>query len=738
MFAVIKQNTFLKKHISILNKIYVGSIATLLTIVPVFATLISQPVANAAGTTTQQAAQFPDPNAQPGDEFGYAVAVSADGNTAVVGSPDKTDSHGNTIAGIAYVFSNVSGSWTEVAQLNPTDSASNNLFGFSLSMNTDGTSIIVGAANYNNATSPSGNAYIYTAPAGGWLAGYNSNSNTAVNTNQIVELTGSDLIKGSQFGSSVGFSSDGTTAIVGATFSGTNGEAYVFVKPAGGWASGTISQNAILVADNTNTSFGSSVGASMNGSTIVVGAPKSPSGTNVTGSAYVFSKPLGGWSGVTSYTSKLNNQTDPNAGDNFGSSVAITDAGTTVAVGSPFQGKNFLNQGSAITFSNSGGIWTQGSEIYAPDAATSDLSGYSVDISPNGSTLLIGAPNHQIASNVQAGVSYAYSNNNDGTWSSIDELAPNPNSPGLNFGWSVFIVNNSTAAVIGAPDLGGAAGVSVPALSKGSSLLTNQFSLNTTAGIIPSGSAYSFNLSPLSPTISNLSSSNTGIGDHVVITGTNLLSATVKFNNINATIINPSTSTSLTVVVPTGATSGNVIVTNTNGSANSSFTVNANAPLIYSFTPTSASPGSAVILSGVRLSGASVTLNGVLIKLSNNYSTSIKFKVPLNVISGYILISNSGGKGGTQTILNVLTPSNLTLSNTTAYAGTYVTIHGFNLLGINNIVYQGTTVNIVAKSNLAIKVIVPNVAHGTTGPFVLSNTRTDPTVTYNTPLFTVK
>jgi hypothetical protein len=112
---------------------------------------------------------------------------------------------------------------------------------------------------------------------------------------QQAKLTASDGASSDEFGYAVAIS--GNTAVVGAeNHNGDQGVTYVFVKPAGGWASMT--ETAELTASDglSGDFFGSSV--AIDGDTVVVGAPSHPnggSGNSGRGAAYVFVKPAGGW-----------------------------------------------------------------------------------------------------------------------------------------------------------------------------------------------------------------------------------------------------------------------------------------------------------------------------------------------------------------------------------------------------------------------------------------------------------
>jgi hypothetical protein len=104
------------------------------------------------------------------------------------------------------------------------------------------------------------------------------------------------------------------------------------------------------------------------------------------------------------------------------------------------------------------------------------------------------------------------------------------------------------------------------------------------------------------PTISSLDPTSGAIGRTVTISGTNLGDVTgVTFNGVAASFTLGSVS-EFTAVVPAGATTGPVVVTNASGTASASFTVLA-SPAISSFTPLSGLANSTVTITGTNLGG---------------------------------------------------------------------------------------------------------------------------------------
>ena len=97
-----------------------------------------------------QSAKFYAGDGQTGDQFGMAMAMSADGNTIVVGAPIN----GNDDVGAAYVFVRNGASWNQAAKLTASDTIRTNHLGLSVAISSNGSVIAVGAPNNLNSTTP--------------------------------------------------------------------------------------------------------------------------------------------------------------------------------------------------------------------------------------------------------------------------------------------------------------------------------------------------------------------------------------------------------------------------------------------------------------------------------------------------------------------------------------------------------------------------------------------------------
>ena len=126
--------------------------------------------------------------------------------------------------------------------------------------------------------------------------------------------------------------------------------------------------------------FGTSV--TLDGDTVLVGAPYDDDGGSDSGSAYVFTRSGTAWSLQAKLTAG-----DAAAGDGFGTSVALD--GDTALVGAYGDDDSGSASGSTYMFTRSDSAWIQQGKLTAGDAAADDGFGGSVAL--DGDTALVGA-----------------------------------------------------------------------------------------------------------------------------------------------------------------------------------------------------------------------------------------------------------------------------------------------------------------------------------------------------------
>jgi lipocalin len=202
-------------------------------------------------------------------------------------------------------------------------------------------------------------------------------------TQQGPKLVGTGAVGQAAQGLSVALSGDGNTAIVGGPVdNGNAGAVWIYTRSGGVWTqqgdklvgSGAVG-NGTVVAQQ-----GFSVASYADGNTALVGGRTDNSQV---GAVWVFTRSNGGW---TQQGDKLvGTGADGNSGQ--GHSVALSADGNTALVGGP--GDN-----AAWVYTRSGGAWTQqGTKLVANDAVGAASQGYSVALSADGNTALVGGPN---------------------------------------------------------------------------------------------------------------------------------------------------------------------------------------------------------------------------------------------------------------------------------------------------------------------------------------------------------
>jgi hypothetical protein len=213
-----------------------------------------------AGVWTQQGTKLISSDAAGNSRQGGSVALSANGNTAIVGGA-ADDSY----AGAAWVWTRSGEEWTQqgpklvASGAVPQTSMYGAGQGGSVSISADGNTALVGAAGDNNGA---GSAWVWTRIGGVW-------------TQQGSKLVASDAGGHDTYtGTSVSLSGDGNTAIIGGwQYSPDNGRtvtgaAWVWTRNGGVWSQ----QGPRLISSGTSYSYqGISVSVSTDGNVAVVG-----------------------------------------------------------------------------------------------------------------------------------------------------------------------------------------------------------------------------------------------------------------------------------------------------------------------------------------------------------------------------------------------------------------------------------------------------------------------------------
>ena len=412
------------------------------------------------------------------DEFGHALALSADGATLAVGAPGEDSastgtfapggagyqaalgSDGTSNSGAVTVYRRSGSAWSVEAFVKAPVAGVNDQFGFALALSGDGATLAAGAFGEDSASTgtfaPGGAGYRTALESGGEG---NSGAVTVYRRSDADAWEIEAFVKapkaggGDEFGIALALDSNGTTLAVGA-FKEDSASTGTFTPGGAGYqaaldSDGTSNSGAVTVyrrstltdtwaieafvkapkagGDRFGDEFGGALALDSSGTTLAVGAFKEDSastgaftpggadyqaaldsdGTSNSGAVTVYRRSGSAWS-IEAFVKA------PVAGveDRFGSALALSADGATLAVGAPtedsasigaFTAPNGTGYQTALDSggaSNSGAVtvyrrsegndWEIEAFVKAPIAGVNDDFGTALALSANGATLAVG------------------------------------------------------------------------------------------------------------------------------------------------------------------------------------------------------------------------------------------------------------------------------------------------------------------------------------------------------------
>jgi hypothetical protein len=348
---------------------------------------------------------------------GRSVSLSSDGNTAIVGG--WLD---NNMVGAAWVYTRTGGTWSQQgSKLVGTGAVGVFSFqGYSVSLSSDGNTAIVGGWGDN---SSAGAAWVFTRTGGVW-------------SQQGNKLVGTGAVGHAGQGISVSLSSDGNTAIVGGDGdnNGNIGAAWVYTRTGGVWSQ---QGNKLVGTGTVDTAHqGFSVSLSSNGNTAIVGGYGD---NNNVGAVWVYTRTGGVW------TQQGNKLVGTGAVGNAqqGISASLSYDGNTAIVGG--HGDN-NNAGAVWVYTRTGSVWSQqGSKLVGTGAVGNASQGYSVSLSSDGNTAIVGG----YGDNGNAGAAWVYTRTG-GVWSQLGSKLAGTGAVGAAFqGISSSLSSDRNTAIVG-------------------------------------------------------------------------------------------------------------------------------------------------------------------------------------------------------------------------------------------------------------------------------------------------
>jgi hypothetical protein len=354
------------------------------------------------------------------DEFGSAIALSSDGLTMAAGAPSNGDNGFGS--GHARIFEYNAGSarWNQLGQT-LVGAAALDLFGSAIALSADGLTMAAGAPLNEDNGSIFGQARIFAYNAGS--ARWNQLGQT------LVGAAADD-----EFGSAIALSSDGRVVAVGSV-----GEALVFGYNAGTEVWEPLGQS---LTGERDSFFSQRLSLSADGRTLALGEDTFASGDGRV-SVFEYNAASDSWGQLGQ---AIVGEVTSGA---FGFSVAISSDGRTIAGGGPFGGGGGLVR--VLEYNTESGTWEPLGQTLIAEVV-GDRFGWSVDLSSDGRTLAVGAPDNDNDNGSGAGHVRVFGYNAEsGLWNprgqDLDGVAP-----GDDFGISVALSADGRTVAGGADD----------------------------------------------------------------------------------------------------------------------------------------------------------------------------------------------------------------------------------------------------------------------------------------------
>lgn len=319
-------------------------------------------------TLVQEAILLPSA-AEDDDNIGVSCTISADGKYAALGAI------GAGVGGKVFIFSRNGSTWVEHATLSVASTADGDDFGVAVSLDSDGTRIVIGANKVENGL---GEVYVFKRTVDTW----------ALEDTLTASDGGANGAEG-EFGSSLHITPLGTRIVVGApgaTVGGGPGDArgqvYIYNITDDGWEEA--SSILLLSPAVDNGRFGSDVKISADANIVLV------SSTGSDGFVDCFSS-SDSWESSTHLTNENAIVRSDPADENFGEKITLSLDARYLAISAKGAGNGIVYLFKRM---DSGATWVQLQKLISSMVTADGEYGTAISLSGDATCLMVGAPAH--------------------------------------------------------------------------------------------------------------------------------------------------------------------------------------------------------------------------------------------------------------------------------------------------------------------------------------------------------
>ena len=736
-----------------------------------------------------------------GNDWAAGVALDSQNNIYITGATTSTDFPVQN----AYTTVGNTNGMAFVSKFDPTGTTllyssyfggSKDDYGTSIAADSSGNAYVTGRANspdfpvqngfQTSLANPSGNAFV---------ARFDT---TQTGTASLVYSTylggggNSSYAYSSDSGNGIATDQSGNAYVTGLTTSDTSSAAFPTTVNALQSSLGSIYGNAFLTVANTNAIGSASLVYSsyLGGGSTTSGDYGSGIALDSAGNAYItgFTSSDSSSPFPTTATAFQLSLPDP-AGSGFITELSISKPGQQALIYSTYFGGSTGPYGDylqAIALDAAGKVYVTG-EAYSSDfpvtagafQTTNSAGGKALmakfDIAQSGQQSLIYSTyvggstwdeGYAIAADASGNAFIAGETGSNDFPTTTDALFPLAPGPAPAF---LSELNPSGTGLLYSTYLGGscgewAAGVTLdtrgnPVATGGTCSSDFPTTVNAYQPLLDGGyNAFLAKFALIVPTVSGVAPISGRPGDTVMITGTNFGSSqsdsTVTFNGIAATISSWN-ATTIDAVVPSGATTGDVVVTVSGAASNGiPFTVHG-TPAIATLSPNSGTVGTLITIGGIYFGAtqatSTLTFNGVAATPVSWSDATIVVPVPIGALSGNVIVT-VGGVASTGAAFTVIpTPIISGITPNPASIGTQIAISGsnfgssqgsstVNFTGAQGSVsnWSGTTINLVVPSGTVTGNVTVTVAGLSSNPMMFAVPGTDTFTPTASPMITAR
>ena len=359
------------------------------------------------------------------DNFGTSVSLNSNGNIIAIGAPYNNSNATNS--GLVQIYEISNNTWNQLGQDICGSSLDDN-FGYMVSINNQGNIVAISSPNSDINGSNAGLVQIYEISNNTW--------------NQLgQDICGSSI--DDNFGYSISINGYGNVVGIGAPYNSNSANNSGLVRIYENINNTWTQMGSDLTGSAEDDNFGFAVSINGDGTRIAIGAPKNDGNGSNSGHVRVYDYNGSSWNLVGQ---EIKGEA---LDDQSGYSVSLSKDGTRLAIGAPYNDGNGSDSGHVRIYQYNHPFWIQLGNDINGDMYIGN-TGYSVSLNNDGSRIIIGEPNSINGAPIGLAKVYEYDSVTNLDWVELGQKIYGKFAEDK-FGYSVSMSSDGKKIAIGAP-----------------------------------------------------------------------------------------------------------------------------------------------------------------------------------------------------------------------------------------------------------------------------------------------